>query len=1186
MNEATGTLVGSSAPHDSEAYGKLLLERLMADDPQFRAASPDPAISEARSAPGLTLAQTMAAAMEGYADRPCLGQRATQLGKDPATGRSIRIRTKTFDVLTYAELLHRIRALASFWHGSDRRPLRANDKLITLGFGSIDYVTILLAGIHNGGVLVPVQAGGVTAQLQTILNEIEPAWFATSCEQLDAAVELVLGGYRPAGLLLFDYDDGVDDDRERRARAQQRLAEAGLEDLLVTIGDALARGEDMPAAPVFSEPGSDRRLCTIYYTSGSTGAPKGAMLPENVIKVPVLSTMPFAGIVVHYMPMNHSFGPSTLYRVLASGGTAYLTKSDLSELLDDIRLARPTTMSLIPRLCEMLYSQFQLELSRRSSSDADQAGLRQRLLEEWRRDRLGGRLIRISFASAPLTPILKNFIIELVGVPLDEAFGSTEVSGVLFNSKVTRPPVIAYKLADVPALGYYNTDKPHPRGELLVKTETIMLGYYNQPQLTADAFDEEGYYRTGDVMEEIGPDHMIYVDRRNNVLKLAQAEFVAVQRLEGIFSGGSPLIAQTFIYGTSTRSFLLAVIVPDTRMVREMGLEGDEDALRAALRDAIQSIAQEHELQSYEVPRDFIVEHQPFSVENRLLTASAKFARPNLTAAYAPRLEAMYDEIAERQTAELERLRASGHDASVLETVLGAAKATLGLEDIDPHHESGFAELGGDSLASLSFSLLLGEIFGVEVPVGVITNPSSSLHDLARYIERARASSHSQPTFASVHGARTTIEASDLTLEKFLGADIFDHASSAAPQAAEVRTVLVTGSTGFLGRFLCLEWLERMAKVDGKVIAVVRGRDDADAARRLYDTYDTGDAELKQHFADLAAKHLEVVNGDLAEYRLGLSQEDWERYAATVDLIVHPAAFVNHILPYNQLFGPNVVGTAELIRLAVSVKRKRISNVSSMAVAILPGASFLDEDDDVRTARPQLDTTAEGYAVGYAISKWAAEVLLLEAHDRLGLQMSNYRCDMILAHSRYVGQLNIPDLFTRLLLSIAETGLAPGSFYSPSAERPHYDGLPVDFIARAMAELDLAFDGGAPTFHVVNAHDDGISLDTFVDWMIEAGLPITRIPDYQDWLVRFTAVLKTLPEQKRQQTSLPLMHQLQKPAPGEPGGMLSADRFSVAVRDKGVDEGGIPHLDAALIKKYVDDLRATGLLTTKHSSHH
>ena len=80
--------------------------------------------------------------------------------------------------------------------------------------------------------------------------------------------------------------------------------------------------------------------------------------------------------------------------------------------------------------------------------------------------------------------------------------------------------------------------------------------------MTAEIFDDDGYYKTGDIMAEIGPDQLVYVDRRNNVLKLSQGEFVAVSHVEAVFSS-SPYVRQIYVYGSSERSFLLAVVVPN-----------------------------------------------------------------------------------------------------------------------------------------------------------------------------------------------------------------------------------------------------------------------------------------------------------------------------------------------------------------------------------------------------------------------------------------------------------------------------------------------------------------------------------------------------------------------------------------------------------------------------------------------
>ena len=120
----------------------------------------------------------------------------------------------------------------------------------------------------------------------------------------------------------------------------------------------------------------------------------------------------------------------------------------------------------------------------------------------------------------------------------------------------------------------------------------------------------------------------------------------------------------------------------------------------------------------------------------------------------------------------------------------------------------------------------------------------------------------------------------------------------------------------------------------------------------------------------------------------------------TVDLIVDPAALVNHVLPYSQLFGPNVVGTAELMRIALTTKKKPYTYVSTIGVAdqIRPGRSSRTPTSAKSAPTRKLD---ESYANGYGNSKWAGEVLLREAHDLCGLPVAVFRCDMILADTQY-----------------------------------------------------------------------------------------------------------------------------------------------------------------------------------------
>ncbi|HET7741417.1 MAG TPA: thioester reductase domain-containing protein, partial [Mycobacterium sp.] len=407
-------------------------------------------------------------------------------------------------------------------------------------------------------------------------------------------------------------------------------------------------------------------------------------------------------------------------------------------------------------------------------------------------------------------------------------------------------------------------------------------------------------------------------------------------------------------------------------------------------------------------------------------------------------------------------------------------------------------------------------------------------------------------------------------------------AASLPGPAAEIRTVLLTGATGFLGRYLALDWLERMNLVGGKVICLVRAKDDAAARARLDATFDSGDPKLLAHYRELAAEHLEVYAGDKGEANLGLDDAVWQRVADTVDLIVDPAALVNHVLPYSQLFGPNVLGTAELIRIALTTKIKPFVYVSTMAVGAGMNPADNTEDADVRvvSATRAVD---DSYANGYGNSKWAGEVLLREAHDLCGLPVSVFRCDMILADTSYAGQLNLPDMFTRMMLSLVATGVAPFSFHETDAEgnrqRAHYDGLPVEFIADAISTLGSRVTEGFETYHVMNPYDDGIGMDEFVDWLIEAGHPIQRMDDYADWLARFETTLRALPERQRNASLLPLLHNYQTPQQPVNGAMAPTDRFRAAVQDAKIGpDKDIPHVRREVIVKYATDLELLGLL--------
>lgn len=299
---------------------------------------------------------------------------------------------------------------------------------------------------------------------------------------------------------------------------------------------------------------------------------------------------------------------------------------------------------------------------------------------------------------------------------------------------------------------------------------------------------------------------------------------------------------------------------------------------------------------------------------------------------------------------------------------------------------------------------------------------------------------------------------------------------------------------------------------------------------------------------------------------------------------------VNAALPYAELFRPNVVGTGELLRLALTTTLKHYVYVSTADVGAQIEPERFTEDADIRIISPRRSVNALP-ANGYGNSKWASEILLREANDLCNLPVTVFRCGMILADPAYSGLVNASDTVSRMVLSVLATGIAPASFYRHDAAgnraSAHFDGLPAGFVAEAITTLGLPAAASEPsafrTYHVMNPHDDGIGLDEYVDWLIEAGHPIRRVDDFGEWVRQFEEALQGLPEKHRRHSVLPmlLMRNSGTASPLWPssGAYAPTDQFRAAIRKAKIGpDHDIPHIGAPNLLQYVTDLHLLGLL--------
>lgn len=287
----------------------------------------------------------------------------------------------------------------------------------------------------------------------------------------------------------------------------------------------------------------------------------------------------------------------------------------------------------------------------------------------------------------------------------------------------------------------------------------------------------------------------------------------------------------------------------------------------------------------------------------------------------------------------------------------------------------------------------------------------------------------------------------------------------------------------------------------------------------------------------------------MSHARLGLSESTYQRLCSEVDTVVHAGALVNHTFSYRQLFGPNVVGTATILRLCLTSRPKALHYISTVAAAFGAGVSSVTEEQlgsKLCTERP----AAGHYAAGYGVSKWASEVLLEQAHASTGLPISVYRCSMILPHARLARVVNTSDVFTRIVYGLVATGLAPRSFFQQGARPQGYDGNSVDLVTGAVASIADARLDGLHLYHVVNPHvEHGASMDTIVHWIESAGYAMRRIEDYDTWFAQFKERLEVKSEKERAKSPLPVIDQWRQPSRGlGHGARLDAKHFREAVK--------------------------------------
>ncbi|XP_064639951.1 long-chain-fatty-acid--CoA ligase 5-like [Lineus longissimus] len=431
-------------------------------------------------------------------------------------------------------------------------------------------------------------------------------------------------------------------------------------------------------------PPSATDISIISYTSGSTGDPKGVMTTHvsmmlfmNSIVYQLTACEFFldtSDVVISYLPMAHLYEQMSQCIVINHGSRIGFFRGDIKLLLSDISELKPTFFPAVPRVLNKIYDQVTDKVSRSKikstllnmalaskQKDVNRGIYRKdtiwdKLMLGKIQNLLGGRVRLISSASAPLRPVVMQFCRCALGCVLIEGYGQTENVSVTFQFPCETgaghvgPPVIdmQIKLIDVPEMNYYAAED---QGEVCFKSPIPLLGYYKNPEKTAEVLDSNGWILSGDIGEWLPNGCLKIIDRRKNIFKLCQGEYIAPEKIELVYVG-SKYVMQVFVDGNSLENCIVAFVVPDpipsAEWAKNNGVDTDIEklcshkAFKKVVFDDMQAVGKKAALKSFEQMKALHMQSTQFSVENGLLTPTFKNKRTPLRKHFTTQMTEMY----------------------------------------------------------------------------------------------------------------------------------------------------------------------------------------------------------------------------------------------------------------------------------------------------------------------------------------------------------------------------------------------------------------------------------------------------------------------------------------------------------------------------------------------------------------
>lgn len=529
--------------------------------------------------------------------------------------------------------------------------------------------------------------------IEYIVNHAEIKLAVVSKQKLKQVINVLSKCPTLKTIVQMDYDARYGNEVDKVDEADAKQAEQhGAK--LVGFTDVLKLGEK---SSLSVEEATSDDLAYIMYTSGTTGVPKGALLTHGNISAAVAGAVAIGVDLdekdrfLSYLPLAHIFETVIQARCYYGGTAIGFYQGDVRKLTDDIKELRPSLLCGVPRVFSRVYSGLMAKIEQ--AFFIKRNVVKNTILDQRQRIRRGEPPLEkndkilakirealgldqckiIVTGGAPIPPYLMEFLKAVINPKLGvlQGYGLTETSAATTVSAaedhtlghVGVPiPSVEVRLKDIPDMKYLHSDQ-HPRGEVQIRGPTVFLGYYKNEAATKEVIDEDGWFSTGDVGRWNPSGTLSIIDRKKNIFKLAQGEYVAAEKIEMAYSK-CRYVNQSFVYGNSFKTFLVAIVVPAVQPILDVAtkegwwhskaalgtpefradfkalLQSKQKELSAFMLKELEEVGVAGKLLAFERVKGVYLEGDiddalnGFTVENECLTPSFKLRRQNLVVKY------------------------------------------------------------------------------------------------------------------------------------------------------------------------------------------------------------------------------------------------------------------------------------------------------------------------------------------------------------------------------------------------------------------------------------------------------------------------------------------------------------------------------------------------------------------------